>query len=90
LLFCTIAMRVLNPRVASFLKALGAISLIALVLTPIAWGYEQRRQARVWQSVACAYRVREVAQRTALVRVDYASDPCRALQRLGFELEAPR
>jgi len=39
-------MRVLNPSVASFIKVLGAISLIALVLTPIAWGYEQRRQAR--------------------------------------------
>ena len=83
-------MRILNPRVASFIKVLAAISLVALVLTPIAWGYEQRRQARAWQSVACAYRVREVAQRTALARVDYASDPCGALQRLGFELPEPR
>jgi len=83
-------MRVLNPSVASFIKVLGAISLIALVLTPIAWGYEQRRQARAWQSMACAYRVREVAQRTALVRFDYASDPCRALQRRSAALTAIR
>jgi len=81
-------MRIFEPRVASFIKVLAAISLVALVLPPIAWGYEQRRQARAWQ--ACTYRVREVALRTAIVRVEYASDPCGALQRLGFELEAPR
>ncbi|OLB96125.1 MAG: hypothetical protein AUH30_13470 [Candidatus Rokubacteria bacterium 13_1_40CM_68_15] len=86
----TIAMRMFKPEVESLIKALVAISLIALVLVPISWGYEQRRQARAWQSVACAYRVREVAQRATMVRVDYATDPCGALQRLGFDLEPPR
>ena len=86
----TIAMRMFKPEVESLIKALVAISLIALVLVPISWGYEQRRQARAWQMAACTYRVREVALRTAIVRLEYASDPCGALQRLGFELEAPR
>ena len=90
MLLRTIDMRIFEPRVASFIKVLAAISLVALVLTPIAWGYEQRRQARAWQTAACTYRVREVALRTGIVRVEYASDPCGALQRLGFELEAPR
>ena len=83
-------MRIFRPEVESVLKTLGLISLIALVLTPIAWGYEQRRQARAWQSVACAYRVREVARRATIVRVEYAVDPCGALERLGFALERPR
>ncbi len=83
-------MRIFRPEVESILRAVGAISLIALVLAPIAWGYEQRRQARAWQSVACAYRMREVAQRATIVRVDYAADPCGALERLGFALEPPR
>jgi len=90
LLLSTIDMRIFEPKVASFIKVLAAISLVALVLTPLAWGYEQRRQARAWQTAACTYRVREVALRTAIVRVEYASHPCGALQRLGFELEAPR
>lgn len=83
-------MRVFRPEVESILKTLGAMSLVALVLAPIAWGYEQRRQARAWRSVACAYRVREVAQRAPIIRVDYAADPCGALHRLGLVLEPPR
>jgi len=82
-------MRIFKPEVESILKALGAIALLALVLAPIAWGYEQRRQARAWQSVACAYRVREVSQRAPMIRVDYAADPCGALHRLGLGLEPP-
>ncbi len=83
-------MRFFRPEVESVLKALAAMSLIALVLTPIAWGYEQRRQARAWQSMACAYRVREVTLHSPIVRVDATSDPCSALHRLGFVLEPPR
>ena len=84
-------MRMFKPEIESALKTLALISLVALVLVPIAWGYEQRRQARAWQSVACAYRVREVARQAIIVRVDYAANPCAArLERLGFALEAPR
>ncbi len=83
-------MRIFKPEVEFILKALGALSLVALVLAPIAWGYEQRRQARAWQSVACTYRVRELAQRAPIIRLDYAADPCGVLQRLGLVLEPPR
>jgi len=82
-------MRIFRPEVESILKALGALALLALILAPIAWGYEQRRQARAWQSVACAYRVREVARRAPMIRVDDATDPCGALHRLGLRLEPP-
>jgi len=83
-------MRIFRPEVESVLKALGVMSLVVLVLAPIAWGYEQRRQARAWQSVACAYRVREVARRARIVRVALEADPCGALHRLGFVIEPPR
>jgi hypothetical protein len=83
-------MRIFEPEVECVLKALGVMSLVALVLAPIAWGFEQRRMARAWQSVACTYRVREVAQQAPIVRLDYAVDPCDALERLGLELTPPR
>jgi len=72
-------MRIFRPEVESVLKTLGVLSLVALVLAPIAWGYEQRRQARAWQSVACAYRLRDLAQRAPIIRVDYVADPCGVL-----------
>ena len=83
-------MRIFTSEVQSVLKALGVLSLVALMLAPLSWGYEQRRQARAWQSVACAYRVRELTQRPSIVRVEYANDPCAVLQRLGLDLEPPR
>ena len=86
-------MRIFRPEVESVLKTLGVLSLVALVLAPIAWGYEQRRQARAWQSVACAYRLRDLAQRAPIIRVDYVADPaasCGVLHRLGLVLEPPR
>ena len=84
-------MRFFRPEVEAVLKMLGAGTLIGLVVLPMAWAYEQRQQARAWQSVACAYRMREVAHRAPLVaRVDSAGDPCRTLQRLGLELDVQR
>lgn len=56
----------------------------------MAWGYEQRRQARTWQNVACAYRIKEVATRTPIIAVDYGRDACGALERLGLHVEMPR
>jgi hypothetical protein len=55
------------------------------------WAYEQRQQARAWQSVACTYRMRELAQRAPLMAtVQYARDPCRALRQLGLDLDVQR
>jgi hypothetical protein len=69
------------------LKMLGVALLIGLIVLPVAWGYEQRRQARTWQNVACAYRIKEVT-RTApfIANVERAPDACTTLARLGFEL----
>jgi hypothetical protein len=80
-----------KPEVERVLKALGVISLVGLIVLPMAWAYEQRKQARAWQSVACAYRMREVTRRTPLVStVEYRRDPCLTLNRLGLELDFQR
>jgi hypothetical protein len=56
----------------------------------MAVAYEQRQKARAWQSVACAYQMREVTRRTPLVgTVSYQQDPCLTLNRLGLELGPP-
>jgi hypothetical protein len=80
-----------KPEVELVLKTLGIMALVGLVVLPMAWAYEQRQQARAWQSVACAYRMREVTRRTPLVAtVDYQRDPCLTLNRLGLELDFRR
>jgi hypothetical protein len=69
------------------LKMLGAMVLIGLIVLPVAWGYEQRRQARTWQNVACAYRIKEVTRQTPFMTgVERAPDACTTLARLGFNL----
>jgi len=84
-------MRFFKPEVELVLKTLGIATLLGLIVMPIAWGYEQRKQARAWQSVACAYRIREVARRAPLMAgVEYRRDPCVTLQRLGLDLDVQR
>jgi hypothetical protein len=81
-------MRIFRPEVQAVLKTLGILTLIGLIVLPVAWGYEQRRQARAWQSVACAYRVQEVARRAPFItQVDYRRNPCATLERLGLDLD---
>ena len=81
------AFRFFRPEIEITLKAIGVIALMALIVLPAAWGYEQRRQARTWQTVACSYRLREITQQTQLVTRDLAGagDPCATLRGLGFE-----
>ena len=84
-------MRFFRPEVERALKLLGGLLLLGLILLPMAWGYEQRKQAQAWQSVACSYRMREVTRRTPVVAaVDYAQNPCMTLQRLGLDLDVTR
>jgi len=84
-------MRLFRREVEVTLKTIGVLTLIGLIVLPIAWGYEQRKQARTWQNVACAYRTKELAQRTPLIiSVDRGHDACGTLERLGLELEIPR
>jgi hypothetical protein len=69
------------------LKMLGVMLLVGLIVLPVAWGYEQRRQARTWQNVACAYRIKEVTRQAPFIAgVERASDACSTLARLGFQL----
>ena len=83
-------MRFFRPEVERALRVLGGLLLLGHILLPMAWGYEQRKQAKAWQSVACAYRMREVARRVPLVTVEYIPDPCHTLERLGLELDLAR
>ena len=69
------------------LKMLGVLLLLGLIMLPMAWGYEQRRQARTWQNVACAYRIKEVTRMAPFIaNVERAPDACATLNRLGFQL----
>ena len=84
-------MRFFRPEIETTLKMVGVMTLIGLIVLPMAWGYEQRKQAQAWQSVACSYRMREVTRRTPVVAaVDYAQNPCITLQRLGLDLDVTR
>jgi hypothetical protein len=78
-------MRFFRREIEVTLKALGLATLAALIVLPTAWGYEQRRQARAWQSVACTYRLKEVTRNTrVLAQVERGTDPCVLLERLGL------
>ena len=82
-------MRFFRHEVEVTLKMLGVVTLIGLIVLPVAWGYEQRRQARTWQNVACAYRIKEVARSVPFVAtVERASDACATLARLGLNVSA--
>jgi hypothetical protein len=84
-------MRFFRSEVETVLKMLGILTLIGLIVLPMAWGYEQRKQARAWQGIACAYRMREVTRRTPIVAaVDYTRDACVTLERLGLDLDVSR
>lgn len=80
-------MRFFRREIELTLKMLGATSLIGLIVLPVAWGYEQRRQARTWQNVACAYRIKEVTRNSPFVaHVERAADACTTLARLGLQV----
>jgi hypothetical protein len=84
-------MRFFRSEIEMVLKMLGILTLIGFIVLPMAWGYEQRKQAKAWQSVACSYRMREVTRRTPVVAaVDYAHNPCLTLERLGLDLDVTR
>ena len=80
-------MRFFRPEIETGLKMVGVVTLIMLIVLPVAWGYEQRKQARTWQNVACAYRIKEVARQTPMIAtLEYRQDACVTLERLGLDL----
>lgn len=84
-------MRFFRPEIEIAFKMVGILTLIGLIVLPMVWGYEQRQQARAWQSVACSYRMREVARRAPVVAtVAYERNPCLTLERLGLDLDLTR
>jgi hypothetical protein len=84
-------MRFFRPEVEVTLKTLGVIALVALIVMPIAWGFEQRRQARTWHSIACAYRVRELTRQSPLLAgIEQDPDACGTLDRLGLNFDLVR
>lgn len=84
-------MRFFRPEIEAALTAIGVLTLIGLIVFPVAWGYEQRKQARTWQSIACSYRIKEVARRAPMIATaDDGRDPCDILQRLGLDLAGAR
>ena len=86
----SLVMRIFRPEVEAVLKMLGILTLIGLIVLPVAWGYGQRQQARAWQSIACSYRVQEVARRVPFItQADYRKNPCEILERLGLDIDVP-
>ena len=84
-------MRMFRSEIQTTLKMLGIVTLVGLIALPVAWGYEQRKQARTWQNVACAYRMKEVARQTPMIAtLEQRRDACVALERLGLDLDVPR
>ena len=81
-------MRFFRREIEVTLKMLGVVTLLGLIVLPVAWGYEQRRQARTWQNVACAYRIKEVTRSLpfASANIERAPDACTALARLGLDI----
>jgi hypothetical protein len=80
-------MRFFRREIEVTLKMLGVVALIGLIVLPVAWGYEQRRQARTWQNVACAYRIKEVTRSVPFVAgVERTADACATLAKLGLDV----
>ncbi len=84
-------MRFFRPEIEVTLKTIGVITLVGLIVMPMAWGYEQRRQARTWHSIACTYRVKEVTRHSPLLAgIELDPDACATLDRLGLSFDLAR
>jgi hypothetical protein len=80
-----------RSEIETALKIVGAAMLITLIVLPVAWGYEQRKQARTWQNVACTYRMKEVTRQTPMIAtLEYRRDACSALEQLGLDVDLAR
>lgn len=84
-------MRFFRPELERVLVVIAGAALAAAIVLPVGWGYEQRQQARVWQEVACAYRLKEVTRgTTVLAAAERRAPACALLRQLGFEIEPTR
>jgi len=79
--------KVFRPGVEAALKALAVAALVALVVLPFAWGYQQHSEARAWREIACTYRLKEaLSDGRLLTPADLRGDPCARLSELGLQL----
>jgi hypothetical protein len=84
-------MRIFRREIQLALRTIGILTIAALIVVPVVWGYGQRQKARTWQNIACAYRIKEVERRTPLLSgIEPGRDACVTLERLGLALEIPR
>jgi hypothetical protein len=79
--------KVFRPEVEAVLKTVAVIALLSLLVLPLAWGYQQRNEAREWREIACAYRLKEALSDGRLeTAADRRGDPCDRLEDLGLRL----
>jgi len=51
--------KVFRPGVEAALKTLAVAALLALLVLPLAWGYQQRTRRASGARIACTYRLKE-------------------------------
>ena len=56
-----------RPEVETALKVIGIAGLITVIVLPVAWGYEQRKQARLLQARLACRHGRSQHQREAVL-----------------------
>jgi len=79
--------KVFRPGVEAALKALAVAALLALLVLPLAWGYQQRNEARLWREIACTYRLKEaLSDGRLLTPADLRGEACARLSELGLQL----
>jgi hypothetical protein len=84
-------LRYFRPEVEASIKMIGAIGLLSVVVLSLAWGYEQRRQARSWRQLACTYRLQDSVRRAPFMsNVLHTPDACATMDELGLKLDVPR
>jgi hypothetical protein len=83
--------KIFHPEVEAVLKALATVAVLTVMVLLVAWGYQQRSEARVWREIACAYRLKEALSDGRLVTdADLGTDPCVRLDELGLPRVARR
>ena len=84
-------MRFFRPELERIFVVIAGAALVAAIVLPVGWGYEQRQQARAWQELACAYRLKEVTRGTTMLAAAEGRAPaCELLRQLGFEIAPTR
>jgi hypothetical protein len=79
--------KVFRPGVEVVLRTLAVGALLALLVLPSVWGYQQRSEARAWREIACTYRLKEaLSDGRLLTPADVRGDPCARLSELGLQL----